>query len=353
MTPLYRDILSQPATLEHVADHQFGPGRSELIEASGWLRRAQDIVFSGMGSSLFACIPLRCYLSSHGIAATAIETSELLHFHRKILKPDSVLVLVSRSGETVEATRLLDLARDGHVPVIGVTNEGDSTLARNATRTLLVNSARDQLVAVQTYTATLATLLCLGAAVCGEFDGQLRDTFAHVPAALANCLDACAAASRNWRELLETPSPVYLLGRGASLASIFEGALLFHEVAKTPAVAMDAGNFRHGPCEAVSAAFRSVIFGSQVATFDLDAGLARDILHLGGQAAWIGLPAAGLHSAALCGWPADIPEVFAPLVEIAPIQIATYRLAEWRGITPGDFYITGQVTLSETGFERR
>ena len=33
-------------------------------------------------------------------------------------------------------------------------------------------------------------------------------------------------------------APLYLLGRGAALGSVHEGALLMHETAKTPAVGM-------------------------------------------------------------------------------------------------------------------
>ena len=38
------------------------------------------------------------------------------------------------------------------------------------------------------------------------------------------------------------------------------------------------------------------------------------------------------------------------LFEIVPLQVAAYRLALWRGITPGDFRYVSEVTSSESGF---
>ena len=126
---------------------------------------------------------------------------------------------------------------------------------------------------------------------------------------------------------------------------------MFHEVAKAPAVSMSAAHFRHGPVEVVNPSFRSVIFGSHKATADLDTALARDILRMGGEVRWIGPPTPGLTAEPMCAWPSDVPELFAPLVGIAPLQFAAHHLAQWRGITPGEFRFATLVTRSETSFD--
>ena len=145
--------------------------------------------------------------------------------------------------------------------------------------------------------------------------------------------------------------PLYLLGRGPSLASVHEGALLLHETAKTAAVGMSSGQFRHGPAEILSGDFRAVVFGTPPITQSLDRSLADDLFSAGAQARWIG-PAGGDrhdHAPSLVPWP-EIAPVLAPLFEIVPLQAAAYRLALWRGITPGDFRFVTEVTASESGF---
>ena len=76
--------------------------------------------------------------------------------------------------------------------------------------------------------------------------------------------------SGDWDSFLQMPSPLYLLGRGASLASVAAGALVIHEVAKAPAVGMSAANFRHGPVEVVDKQFHGIVFGSRPETADLE-----------------------------------------------------------------------------------
>jgi hypothetical protein len=45
---------------------------------------------------------------------------------------------------------------------------------------------------------------------------------------------------------------------------------------------------------------------------------------------------------------AGIPRRAAPVAIV--LQVAAYRLALWRGITPGDFRFVTEVTASESGF---
>jgi glutamine---fructose-6-phosphate transaminase (isomerizing) len=116
-------------------------------------------------------------------------------------------------------------------------------------------------------------------------------------------------------------------------------------------VGMSSGQFRHGPAEILSPNFRAVVFGAPPITRSLDRSLANDLFSAGAQARWIG-PAEGDrqdHAPSLVPWP-EIAPVLAPLFEIVPLQVAAYRLALWRGITPGDFRFVTEVTASESGF---
>jgi glutamine---fructose-6-phosphate transaminase (isomerizing) len=110
---------------------------------------------------------------------------------------------------------------------------------------------------------------------------------------------------------------------------------------------MSSGQFRHGPAEILSGDFRAVVFGAPQATQALDRSLADDLFTAGAKVRWIG-PGRG-HAPSLVPWP-EIPPELAPLFEIVPLQVAAYRLALWRGITPGDFRFVTEVTAAESGF---
>ncbi|MBV8070703.1 MAG: SIS domain-containing protein, partial [Acidobacteriaceae bacterium] len=128
--PLLDNILAQPESLREVAAYQLGEGRQSLAAAAEVLRSSRRIVFTGMGASLFACTPLAYALSAHGVSVCAIESSELLYFLSPVLGRDTAVVLVSRSGESVEVIRLVPLLQERGCRTIGVFNVRESTLAK-------------------------------------------------------------------------------------------------------------------------------------------------------------------------------------------------------------------------------
>jgi len=334
-TALLDNIRNQPASLRRLAEYQFGGGDGHLRAAASAIRAAGGVVFTVMGSSLFAAIPAADYLRAHGVRAEVVDASELLHFGQ-VRERRGALVLVSRSGETVEIARLLPAVSGGPGPTIGVTNVPESLLARQAHHAIYVNSDPDRMVAVQTYTGTMAVLLLLAAAILEEPARKWRPLLDGAGQALSAAVDEAVAASEEWAGFLAGAAVVYVLGRGPSLASVREGALLLNEASRTPSVAMSSAQFRHGPVEVVDERFRGIVFASQEATRELDLALARDLTALGGKVQ-------------VCQ-ARGVPSPLEPLMEIVPVQVAACRLAEAKGIDPGDFRHATLVTRTEAGF---
>jgi glucosamine--fructose-6-phosphate aminotransferase (isomerizing) len=325
----------------------------------------QRLLFSGMGSSMYACYTAAAELAQHGLAPATVDTAELLHYHHGAYR-DAVAVLVSRSGESIETLKLLPLLKALGTRVVGVTDVAGSTLACEADATVLLHGGQDQLVAVQSYTATLITLRLLGAALLNTFEAA-RPELEDAIRLLADYVPRCVDQSAEWRSFFDGAPVIHLLGRGRALASIHEGALLFNEVAKFPSVPLEAAQFRHGPVEIVDEHFRAIVFAPRDPTRALNVALAHDLIRLGGQVRLIGAvldrgdaveEQPGLAARVRAGvldnsmwWSTpEVPASLAPLIEIIPVQCAAMRLAEWRGFTPGEFRVATQVTSSETGF---
>jgi len=320
-----------------------------LEQAAAFLKSRKKIVLSGMGASYFACLPLQHFLSGSGFDAACKETAELLYFEASSVTEDTAAILVSRSGESIEVTKLLARFEGVGVPVLGVVNVPGSSLALGATHCIEIRSPADQLVAIQTYIATLAVFAMLHAAVIGELD-QARVELEQTIEVLEASIPEWVKAREEWYPFLEGNSPLYVLGRGPALAAVSEGVLLMHETAKFPAVGMSVPQFRHGPVEVVDSAFRTIIIGTQPETVDLDSSLADDIIGMGGLACWLGPERPSCKAKSLCSWPAHVPKRFAPIVETIPLQIAAYTKAEIRGLRPGDFRWATAITSSEAGF---
>jgi glutamine---fructose-6-phosphate transaminase (isomerizing) len=343
---LAQDIQDQATSLSCVLTQCFGDGLPSILQAAELVKSGRQVFITGIGASMFASIALQYCLWSRGIAATLIEAAEVLHYCHAAYS-DAIFIAVSRSGESIEITRLLDIVKDRQ-PIIAVTNEPTSTLAREADITLHLNSPPDEMVAVQTYTGTLLTLYALVSAMDTRpelFKEEVNTIIHQLPQWVSGLLQK----RDGWDSFLRVDTPVYLLARGASYASASEGALLFNEIAKIPAVGMLTASFRHGPVELVDSTFRGLIFAPQGPTQALNLALARDLVRFGGKVRVIGPPKG---DASAIDWYSvlAVPELLTPLVEIIPVQVAALRLAELRGIPPGSFRYAPQVAVDEERF---
>ena len=351
--PMLDNIFAQPASHRAVLAVHQGDGHAMLSACAERLRKTLGrVIFSGMGGSLFAAMPAVSRLWQEGNAVQAVESAELLHYGSAGLRREDVGVVISRSGGSIEPVLVAEKMRQAGMTVIGVTNVPGSSLEQIADLTLPIGSQSDKLIAVQTYTGTVLTLLLLAEEALSGGSGKLSDACAAELPALSAHIDECLRESDSWQDLL-MGGPLYLLGRGPALASVYEGALLLHETAKTAAVGMSSGQFRHGPAEIISGDFHAVVFGTPPITRALDRALADDLFRLGAKVGWIGPSVDGVgsgdHAPSLVPWP-EVAPALAPLFEIVPLQVAAYRLALWRGIIPGDFRFVTEVTSSESGF---
>jgi glucosamine--fructose-6-phosphate aminotransferase (isomerizing) len=122
------DVRKQPESLARVIAHQSGRGADALASAAERLRSASSIVVTGMGSSLYAAIPLRLHLAQQGLRVALIDASELLHYESALLA-GSVALMVSRSGESIEIEKLLERVHPSSV--VAVTKSRTSRRARS------------------------------------------------------------------------------------------------------------------------------------------------------------------------------------------------------------------------------
>lgn len=89
-----------------------------------------NCVLAGMGKSGHIARKIAATLSSLGTPAFFLHPAEAVHGDLGSLKSDDVVILLSNSGETREVVSLIPSLRLLGIKMIGITGNGDSTLAR-------------------------------------------------------------------------------------------------------------------------------------------------------------------------------------------------------------------------------
>jgi glucosamine--fructose-6-phosphate aminotransferase (isomerizing) len=334
-----RDLLDQPRAIR---DTVLGLIDSEALRSAAELDRPRSVVLTGMGSSFYALYGLFLRLLDDGLPTTWIETSELLHHARGAVRGDTLLVVASQSGETVEVVRLLEGVGAG-TRIVGITNHPDSTLGQRARLPLPLAAGDEGIVANKTYVATAVAAMLLGNALTGRH----QPSPAEIEGAASALEDLLGRRDELERTLIEAlgdqPTQLFLIGRGPSYGSALTGALMLKEGSHTPAQALSGAAFRHGPLEMTSAATSALLFAPRGPGGDLVRSLAVEMTGYGARAALVGEGIADLPTVAT----PPLAESVAPLVEIVAAELLVVAFARAAEIEPGDFRRTGKVTTTE------
>src|SRR5713101_9237625 len=155
MTHFLQDILRQPLELQRAINYLRGAGHRRLAEAAAAVRSARHVYLTGIGSSWHAALTAAPLFSIGARPAYLIDAAELLDFFA--VPPDSAIILISRSGRSVEIINLLAKFRNTRATVIAITNSEDGPLAREAQISIVIPIELDHAISVNTYSTLAAT----------------------------------------------------------------------------------------------------------------------------------------------------------------------------------------------------
>ena len=345
MTKLLEDIWREPQQIARSLTYTLGEGQRSLAKAAQILRDADHIALSGMGSSLYAAMAPHATFLAHGRPVGIYDAAELLHFSE--IPRRSAVVLLSRSGKSIEITRLITKFRENDTKVIGITNTLDSPLAMQADVVLPMTADFDHRVSISMYStlAMTATLLALE---------TVRKLDCSVAQQLQESLTNTASALQIWKtqfesqDFIESDAPTYFLARGPSVASCHEARLLWEEAAKAPATAMTTGTFRHGPLEFIRPQVRIGLWIDSEKMRKEDLALARDLREQGANVLVIGQKLPANAGDLVVNLP-NIAEGWQFLIDIIPVQVAAEQLSRRRGENCDAFRFCSYIVEAEGG----
>jgi glutamine---fructose-6-phosphate transaminase (isomerizing) len=345
MTKLLNDIIKQPQELIGALRSLLGKERSRLDEAAFVLNHAKSVYLTGIGASWHAAMAAASFFHAAGRPVSLIEASEMLRFSR--VAPDSAVVIISRSGRSVEIVNLLGEARNAGARIVAITNTPDNPLALESDATICPGLQFDHAVSVKMYTSLAMVAGLLAGATVGKMDSSLGPALTESLLSVEQRLDL-------WREKIETADWIssspsfYFLARGASLASCHAARLLWEEAAKSPATAMSTGGFRHGPQEIVHRGMRFCLWLDQHLLRAEDLEVAKDLRRLGAAVMLIGEGLSDDAGDLVFSLPKS-PRGWQFLIDVIPAQLAAERLSRLRGVDCDSLRLCPYIVENEGG----
>jgi arabinose-5-phosphate isomerase len=160
---LARDVLDTEADAIRVLAPRLG---ESFVAACGLLLACTGrVVVLGMGKSGHIAGKLAATLASTGTPAFFVHPGEASHGDLGMITPHDVVLALSNSGETAEILLILPMIRRLGVPLIAVTGNPSSTLAREADVSLDASVEREACPLGLAPTASTTAALALGDAL--------------------------------------------------------------------------------------------------------------------------------------------------------------------------------------------
>lgn len=163
------------AQLQHYLNADFEHACKLMFECKG------RIVVIGMGKSGHISNKIAATLASTGSPAFFVHPGEASHGDLGMITPNDVVLALSNSGETDEVLKILPVLKRLDIPVIAMTGNPQSTLARHATVHVQVSVQQEACPLGLAPTASTTAALAMGDAMAVallEARGFSADDFA-------------------------------------------------------------------------------------------------------------------------------------------------------------------------------
>jgi glucosamine--fructose-6-phosphate aminotransferase (isomerizing) len=243
------EIISQPQTWQLTLE-AFSNRKKTLVSFLDHTAFNQILVV-GCGSTHYLAQTAAALISQYTkFPARAAPSSELWMFPNMATPVGTMLVAISRSGTTTETLWALERFRQKTKgPVIVITCDPDSPLAKGADFVLASPDAREQSVAqTRSFTSMLLLAQCLAATLARDV-GKVEQ-LNRLPHLLEAMVERSGELPRQVGEALDIER-IFFLGGGPLYGLANEAMLKTKEISLTNSEAYHPMEFRHGPMSMV------------------------------------------------------------------------------------------------------
>jgi len=248
-----KEIHEQPqAVADTLRGQLWSPWEGGISDRD--LRGVRHIYLVACGTSFYAALVAE-YLWEPllGIPVEAEVASEF-RYKAPALGPDTLVVAVSQSGETVDTLMAVRAARAKGAKAFAVSNIVGAAIPRESDGVLYTRAGLEIGVAAsKTFTAQLAALALLGLRLAharGDLSREEMEArfeaLSQGPALLAQALQREGELERLAQKFYQKEDFLYL-ARGILFPLALEGALKLKEISYIHAEAYPAGEMKHGP----------------------------------------------------------------------------------------------------------
>ncbi len=292
------------------------------------IRKYKNIDIVACGSASFAGQVGKYYIEKFANIKTDVYYASEYRYQKNFFTKDTLVILISQSGETADTLAALKLAKEHHVDTLGIVNRKDSSIAREADHVIYTEAGIEIAVATtKAYFAQIIVLLLLAIKGTKE-EPKLLEDIKLLPNLITKYIDEYDYS--NIANVLKNKEHVFYLGRGIDYYLSMEGSLKLKEISYIHSEAFQAGELKHGSISLIDKDFGVV---SIVTDKDIKDKTISNLKEVSARGAKI-ITITNIKDEDFSDYKIvvdDYNEIINPLLVIVPMQMLAYNVAKLRG----------------------
>lgn len=341
---MLKEILEQPTVVaetlngciskDKVFEEVFGPGAAEIFN------KTEHVQIIACGTSYHAGMVARYWFEDIARIPCRVEVASEIRYRNAVVPKNTLLILISQSGETADTLAALRLAKNqGYLASLAICNVPESSLVRESDLVFMTRAGVEIGVAsTKAFTTQLTALLLLVVAL-GRRHGldaatekNIVEELHELPSYLSNALQLNSQIKELAQSFANKQHALFL-GRGLQFPVALEGALKLKEISYIHAEAYPAGELKHGPLALVDQNMPVIAVVPKDDLLEKLISNLHEVRARGGELFVFADSRAhiatepGLHIIEM----PKVPKTISPIVYTVPLQLLAYYVALIKG----------------------
>ncbi len=317
---MMKEIMEEPVLISNLIDKYINK-LDDLIN----IKKYKNIHIVGCGSAYYAGMIGKNFFEDDGIKVE-IDVASEYRYRNIIYDKNTLVILISQSGETADTIAAMRMAIDKGVDTLAIVNAEGSTIHRECKFKILIEAGREVAVATTKAFVLQVLILSLLSYKINPDEEYLKD-IKKLPSLLKVMLDK-TGFYKKLADQVYKHEDVFFIGRKVDYAISLEGSLKLKEISYIHSEAYQAGELKHGTISLINPG--TVVFGilTDDAIYDKTLSNLQEVISRGANPIYISTKDANFENKII------IPKIhkkLQPLITMPPLQLIAYFVAIKRG----------------------
>ncbi len=340
---MLKEIHEQPKVIRDTINSVVKNGKIDFGEhglTDEEMQEIQQIYIVACGSAYHVGMAVQYVIEEFSSISVRVELASEFRYRKMKLAKNSLVIIVSQSGETADSLAALRMSKDAGVKTFGIVNVVGSSIAREADSVFYTLAGPEISVATtKAYSTQLIAgyLLAMQFALArGEMEQETYDALLTelntIPEKIEKILED-KERIQWYANKLAGCKDAFFIGRGIDYAIGLEGSLKMKEISYIHSEAYAAGELKHGPISLIEDKIPVIGILTQPDLYEKTVSNMVEVKSRG--ASLMGLTTYGNYSMEdLADFTVYIPQTdphFAGSLSVIPLQLLGYYVSVAKG----------------------